>query len=183
MTTNFKQRAIEILLSALVTAMMVIAAGYGYNVTVLEPMLAESQAEARGAGVTRFTSDVAMQNVTVSQNATVSGNLVAASLYATNNTITNVQSSYITATNVISMAGGTFTGPLHYGSASSVVSGTTIAHGFGTTPTSFIVQGATLQAATYTQTLYAHSCNVTSCTIGLTQGAITTTNVTWIGGK
>jgi hypothetical protein len=76
MNSDFKKRAVEILLGAVLTAIIVLAAGYGYTVNVVEPLLAEGQAEARGGGVTRFTSDVQFQSsITVDDNITASGDL------------------------------------------------------------------------------------------------------------
>lgn len=62
MNADFKKRAVEILISAVISAAMVIAAGYGYAVNVLEPLVAEGQVTARGGGVTRFNSEVQMQS-------------------------------------------------------------------------------------------------------------------------
>lgn len=75
------------------------------------------------------------------------------------------------------------TGAIKYGTRSGVISGTTIAHGIGTTPTVFVVQNDGIQAANFTQTLYHGNCNVTSCTVYMTQGSITTTIVDWYAGK
>ena len=99
----------------------------------------------------------------------------------------NVAATNITATGAIStaslrVAGYSASGAVRFGSA-SVISGTTIAHGFGTTPTSFIVQNSIIRALVYTQSLYAGGCDVTSCTVYFTQGSITTTTASWIAGR
>lgn len=73
-------------------------------------------------------------------------------------------------------------GAVRYGLASNVISGTTVAHGFGTTPTMFMAQNYGVQAATFTQTLYGGGCNVTSCTIYLSSGSVTTVTAAWMAG-
>lgn len=86
----------------------------------------------------------------------------------------------------ISLNGVALSGPTRYGTATNVVSGTTLAHGLGTTPTVFMLQNATAQAATYTQTLYAplSLCNTVSCTVNVSQGSVVTfTTVQWQAGK
>ena len=94
------------------------------------------------------------------------------------------------ATVVGAVSGGSLTvggvaqsGAIKYGTQSGVISGTTIAHGIGTTPTVFIVQNDGIRAATFTQTLYHGGCDVTSCTVYFTQGSITNTVIDWFAGK
>lgn len=80
----------------------------------------------------------------------------------------------------------TQSGAIRYGTASNVVSGTLIAHGIGTTPTLFMPMGATAQATTFTQTVYAPAslCNTVSCTIYVSQGSITNfVALEWWAGK
>ena len=74
-------------------------------------------------------------------------------------------------------------GAIKYGTQSGVISGTTIAHGIGTTPTVFLVNNDGRQATNFTQTLYHGACDVTSCTVYYSQGSITTTVIDWIAGK
>lgn len=144
--TDFKKRAVEILVSALLTAAIVLFAGYGYTVTVLEPLVAEGQAEARGAGVTRFTSDVQMlSSLTVDDNITAGGTLAGADLAATDdltvaddltvsgdlavtgaNSFTGgAQAAYITATSSLSASNATVSTWLQssYITATSSISG------------------------------------------------------------
>ncbi len=98
------------------------------------------------SGASSFTGGVTANTLTttllVSQSVEFSGNATGAyftgtvSMRAQDATVVNgLAAKYITSTNVISMSGATFTGPIKYGSASNVISGTTIAHGMGTTPT------------------------------------------------
>ena len=94
------------------------------------------------------------------------------------------------ATVVGAVSGGSLTvggvaqsGAIKYGTQSGVISGTTIAHGIGTTPTVFVVQNDGIRAATFTQTLYHGACGVTSCTVYFTQGSITNTVIDWFAGK
>lgn len=88
----------------------------------------------------------------------------------------------INAGAVFTVDGVTASGVVRYGTG-PVISGTTIAHGIGTTPTVFLLNNDGIRAATFTQTLYHGACDVTSCTVYLTQGSITTTVVDWIAGK
>lgn len=86
----------------------------------------------------------------------------------------------------ISLNGVALSGPIRYGTASTVISGTKISHGLGTTPTLFLPQNATAQAATFTQSLYAPLalCNTVSCTVYATAGSVVTfTTVQWQAGK
>lgn len=83
MSNETKKKVVEILLNALFTSILLIAAGFGYNVTVLEPLITEGQAEGRGSGITRFNTDVQFLNsVTVTGNTTVGGTLSASDLAA-----------------------------------------------------------------------------------------------------
>ncbi len=83
------------------------------------------------------------------------------------------------------VGGQTESGAVRFGTASNVISGTTIAHGFTTTPTVFLVEPASNPSANafYSQTLWATGCNVTSCTVGVTAGTVTTFTVQWMAGK
>jgi hypothetical protein len=51
------------------------------------------------------------------------------------NTFGTMSSTYLTSTNVISMTGATFTGPLKYGTVATYTTGSAITHGFVSTPT------------------------------------------------
>ena len=76
------------------------------------------------------------------------------------------------------------TGAVRSGSASTVVTGTKIEHGTGTTPTAFMLTPAYAPATVFSQTLYPISCNVTSCTVGVSSGSVTTfTTVYWMAQR
>lgn len=80
-----------------------------------------------------------------------------------------------------------FSGPIAFGTASNVVSGTEIAHGLGTTPTVTVLTPEHLTPV-FTNVIYILSTNSTSITVGLGQtgvtGGITTVNtVHWMAGK
>ena len=83
----------------------------------------------------------------------------------------------------VTINGVTQAGAIKYGTQASVISGTTIAHGVGTTPTMFMVADEGPHSTYYTQTLYHYACNVTSCTIGITPGTVATFTVDWIAAK
>jgi len=83
----------------------------------------------------------------------------------------------------ITINGVAQSGAVRYGKASNVISGTTVAHGVGTTPTMFLARNYGIQATTFTQTLYGGNCGVTSCTIYLSAGAVTTVTAAWIAGR
>lgn len=76
----------------------------------------------------------------------------------------------------------TVSGPVRFGTASNVVTGTTIAHGIGTTPTSVILTPQYNGALT--QSLYVMSTDATNITVGLESGSVVTvTTVNWLAGK
>lgn len=117
----------------------------------------------------------------VRQETKLDGGAVVTGGLTVNN---GLSTDYLTSTNPISMAGATFSGPIKYGTASTVISGSLIAHGFGVTPTVFLIQPATIQSAVYTQTLYGYGCNTVSCTVGISQGDVVTfTTAQWTAGK
>lgn len=71
----------------------------------------------------------------------------------------NAASSYVTSTNVISMAGATFTGPIKYGTAAAYTSGAPISHGFAATPTMCLLIPARDVTSTLTITSTMFSSN------------------------
>ena len=83
----------------------------------------------------------------------------------------------------LTISGVSESGPMRYGTQSNVISGTTIAHGMGTTPTMFSIADEGPHSTYYSQTLYHHACNVTSCTVGVTAGSVATFTVDWIAGR
>lgn len=73
MNNPYIKRAVETLISAVVSALVMLAAAYGFTVTTIEPIVNESQAEGRGSGITRFNTEVAFQNgITVANTVTAS---------------------------------------------------------------------------------------------------------------
>lgn len=69
-------------------------------------------------------------------------------------------------------------GPYRYGSASSVVSGTLIAHGLATTPTLVVLTAG----QPITTPLFVTARNATSVTVGINDG-LTVGTVFWLAGK
>jgi len=90
----------------------------------------------------------------------------------------------IDAASGFTINGISVSGAVKFGTASNVISGTTIAHGIATTPTAFLVQNGVVQVGTFTQTIYGFACGTVSCTVGLSEGNVVTfTTVNWIAGK
>lgn len=155
----------------------------GLNLYVV-PQIAELQAEGRGAaGTTQFTSAVRFREaVTAERDLTVTGALSAADLAASDDlTVTDDT----TLSGDLSLEGIVFSGPVTFGTATNVISGTTIAHGLGVTPTVALVASQVITGpATLTQTVYILSTNTTSITVGLSMGSLSTIPVVnWIAGK
>lgn len=88
----------------------------------------------------------------------------------------------IVVTGMLTLEGLAFSGPVVFGNASGVVSGTTIAHGLGTTPTAAALAPSYLGA--FTNTIYVLATDATSITValGYSEG-VTTTDVYWFAGK
>jgi len=83
-------------------------------------------------------------------------------------------------TGTLTLESVAFSGPVRFGSATSVVSGTTIAHGLGITPTvALLTPGAT---GGYTATVYILASNAVSITIGVQDG-VTVPTLYWLAGK
>ena len=124
----------------------------------------------QGIGVTRFNSDVeANQRLTVKGAVDFDSTL-------------NVDGA--AALSSVRIGGVAQTGAVRSGSASTVISGTTIAHGIGTTPTAFFLTPGYAAASVYTQTLFPHGCNTTSCTVGVSSGSVATfTLVYWLAQR
>lgn len=132
------------------------------QITVQTP--AESAAPAapgflsRGFGDTNFTNLVTSGDLTVAGTAAVTG--------AT------------TLTGALTLQGVAVSGPLRYGAATTVVSGTTIAHGLATTPTiALLTAGVPI-----TTPLYITARDATSITVGIND-SVSVTTVFWAAGK
>lgn len=137
-------------------------------------------------GVATTTSDLSVGNLlTTTGAAKLNGGLSVDSTAftvadATGNTVISGSANI---SGGLSMSGVSFTGPIKYGTASTVISGTGISHGIGTTPTLFMIMPYVLQDTTYTQTLYAYGCNTSTCTVGISSGSVVTfTSVKWVAG-
>ena len=86
------------------------------------------------------------------------------------------------------IAGGTlsveavaFSGPITFGSASTVVTGTTIAHGIGTTPTSVMLTSG--HAFTEAVSIFVSALDGTNITVGMYPTTNTLDTVYWMAGK
>jgi len=149
-------------LSILLTAVIALAAVIGYDITIIQPRAAAPPL-TRAAGDTNFTNVVAEDisandDLSVGDDATITGDL--------------------TVTGALTLQGVAVSGPIRYGSASTVISGTTIAHGLATTPTV-----ATLTAGIpITTPLYITARNATSITVGIND-SVSVSTVFWIAGK
>lgn len=130
-------------------------------------------------------SDVTGLSLTGS-NTSNFGQVVADGVTATNITATTFSAPYITATTALSTAalsvgGYSQSGAVRFGSATFVTTGTLIAHGFGTTPTTIVLTGWGL-TNTFTNTIGVLSSNATSFTVAIPGGA-TVTRLDWMAGK
>lgn len=171
-----QSRIFSVLIIAVIVTGLVIAA---CNTT---PAPIASQA----IGVTKFNGDVEIAGKTLIKGvATFNDAANIAGAVTINGAVSGASLSTSGAISGASLTVGGVaqSGAIKYGTQSGVISGTTIAHGIGTTPTVFVVQNDGIRAATFTQTVYHGACDVTSCTVYLTQGSITTTVVDWVAGK
>lgn len=131
---------------------------------------------SQGIGVTRFNSDVE-----ANQRLTVKGAVDFDYTFNVDGAATFNGAAGLSSLSIGSVAQ---TGAVRSGSASTVISGTTIAHGIGTTPTAFFLTPGYAAASVYTQTLFPHGCNTTSCTVGVSSGSVATfTLVYWLAQR
>lgn len=84
----------------------------------------------------------------------------------------------LTLTDTLTLESVAFSGPVTFGSASSCVDGTTIAHGLATTPTVVLLT----PYSAVTATVYVKAADTVSITVGLI-GAVGTADVYWLAGK
>jgi hypothetical protein len=88
-------------------------------------------------------------------------------------------------------SGSTFTvngnavgGSIRGGTASDVITGTTVTHGFTSAPSAFLIQPGSGYGATFSQTLYAVSCGASTCVVGISNGSVVTfTTAYWMAFK
>lgn len=92
-------------------------------------------------------------------------------------TLTEATATTATVTS-LALNGVTVSGPVRFGSATAVVSGTTIAHGLATTPTSVLLTAA----GVVTTTPFVLATDATSITVGMLAEADPMT-VYWLAGK
>ena len=178
-----QSRIFSVLIIAVIAAGLVVAA---CNTTPAPAPIA-----SQAIGVSRFNGDVEINGKTLIKgvatfnsaanfagDATVSGAFTGGSLAGGSVLVGGIISGASLTLNGVAQ-----TGAIKYGTQAIVISGTTIAHGIGTTPTMFTVDNDGLQATTFTQTLYHGNCNVTSCTVYVTQGSVATYTIDWVAGK
>jgi hypothetical protein len=115
--------------------------------------------------------------------------VAADSVTATNITATNISgatsgasmtASVSISTPLLYVEGVAASGPVRFGTASGVTTGTLIAHGLGTTPTAVILTVDT-PAVTFTNTLGVGPTNATSFTVYIPGGA--TVSLDWMAGR
>ena len=170
-----QSRIFSVLIIAVLATGLVIAA---CNTT---PAPIASQA----IGVTKFNGDVEIAGKTLIKGVVTFNDAAnIAGAVTSNGAVSGASLSTSGAISGASLTVGGVaqSGAIKYGTG-TIISGTTIAHGVGTTPTLFLANIDGIKAATFTQTVYHGACDVTSCTVYLTQGSITTTVVDWFAGK
>lgn len=141
---------------------------------------------SQAIGVTRFNGDVEINGKTLIKGvATFNDAANIAGAVTINGAISgaSLSSSGAISGASLTLGGVAQTGAIKYGTQSSVITGTTIAHGIGTTPTVFILDDDGVHSTYFSQTLYHFGCNVTSCTVGVTAGTVTTFTVDWMAAK
>jgi len=84
----------------------------------------------------------------------------------------------LTLTDTLTLESVAFSGPVTFGSASSCVDGTTIAHGLGTTPAVVLLT----PYSAVTATVYVKATDATNITVGLV-GSVGEVDVYWLAGK
>jgi hypothetical protein len=152
-----------------VAALILSLIGLGIEATALNEAGAT---DTQMMGTSHITDLAVTENLSVGGNATVSGAASFSSISASG-----------TVTGATIVAGSdSFTGAVHYGASSNVISGTLIAHGFTTTPTAISVSSNYTYGLT--QTAYILTSNATSFTVGIEAGDVTTlTKLYWVAGK
>lgn len=84
----------------------------------------------------------------------------------------------LTIDGAVTWGGAMVSGPYRYGVATSVISGTLIAHGLGTTPSVVLLTAGT----PITTPLFVTARNAVSLTVGV-NGGVTVPTVFWLAGK
>ena len=124
----------------------------------------------------------------VNDNLNITGTLTVAGTSDLQGAVSDSGGSFTIAddavvTGTLTLESVAFSGPITFGSASAVVTGTEIAHGLGVTPTSVVL--TPMYNGVFTNTVYVVGTNVTSITVGLgyAEGVTTVTKVYWMAGK
>jgi hypothetical protein len=138
------------------------------------------------AGTATFTGPLVATSIvsqSVGFNATGATTLVTTTINAPNPLQVNGNAQItgtLNITNGLSISAVSFSGPVKFGKVTGVVTGTTIAHGLGVTPTSVLLTAS----GTVTTTPEVLATNTTSITVGFKPGenpdAMT---VNWMAGK
>jgi len=109
----------------------------------------------------------------------IQGYAITATLsYSTPGTISGYA---ITGTSSFATDGLAFSGPIRFGSASTVVTGTTIAHGVGATPSSVMLTSG--HAFTEEVSIFVAALDGTNITVGMYPTTNTLDTVYWMAGK
>jgi hypothetical protein len=127
-------------------------------------------------GSTNFDSIVLSEDLTA-VNGTFSGAVSTGALTPASLSVTGAAS----VGGSLTLESVAFSGPTTFGSATSVVSGTTIAHGLATTPTTVLL--TPVSTGGYTTTVpYVMSADTTSITVGVADG-VSISTLYWLAGK
>ena len=139
-------------------------------ITVTDNVIVDGQADA--------------EQLIIQGNGTQTSDILVVETSAGANLFDVDNSGNVELTGTLTLESVAFSGPVVFGTATSVVTGTTIAHGLGTTPTVAIVTAEHLTPI-FTNTVYILSTDSTSITIGIghTTGVTTIDTVHWMAGK
>lgn len=162
------QDKISKIIGIVLSLVIALLAVFGYDVGVIQPReAAPQQGLSRAVGDTNFYNVVADNNITA--GATVSG----ATLSGTTGSFTSLSGSTLTLNSLA------VSGPYKYGvTTGTIVTGTTIAHGIGTTPTMAIVTAG----SAISTPLQILSLGAVSITLGINDG-VSLSKVYWFAGK
>ncbi len=130
------------------------------------------------------TSTITSDAGIIAGTSVAAGTAIAAGTSVSAGTIVSGQdlsaSRYVTATTGLAIGTTSFTGALKYGYSASVIDGTTIAHGMGTTPTVVILTPYTVSLP-LTGTVFVRNTGPISFTVGMTPSQ--NLALYWLAGK
>lgn len=169
MNFNFSDRDRATIKAVLVAVLAIVAMLTGFELKPAAPQ----PAATGGVGVESIQPGLTYRNLTVRD-------------YFINNG-TETLNGAVSATAGLTVTGGTlglsglsFSGPVHFGSATAVISGTTIAHTLGVTPTSVLLTAS----GVVTTSPVLISANTISLTVGFPTGANPPAmTIGWLAGK